>query len=708
MAAIVHREKRLSQRALYIDTGDVFQGAPVFNFGNGEPEFRWLATIPVDVFTLGNHEFDKGEPNLFDQIDRWVNYPLLAANYIFEDWQEPKNRQLGRYVQPYTIVNAKGLRIGIIGLGDIGSMYSITRGGNSTGITPVEANETVRAYVNFLSPAVDLIVIASHLGLSEDQELTNGHEVYFTADKDVSHLLNREQDPWVALDCPECRPGVRKYWVPGVRGIDVILGGHLHVLTRPPMVLEDPAGRPVVLEHPGAFAKYVTRLDFAVAVPAERYACLSGTCVVCDDAGCTDRQDHFSRGTSCTSDEDCAVYKLAPFGAEVVSHKQTVFPVDSIWCAEPRPDPYSYAFGDTTSFRRDAEALAEYCSNHVDARSRNLLEPYRVRMETDPNFILTQIYGFAPRTILRKNTGTGGDSELGNLTCLAMMRRKRVEAEFCVTNTLGIRDNLYAGLIDMEAVFNSFPFENTITVMYLSGREVQELFDYVTERSHGRGCQSQAQIAGASFVMNCGQVKRNDSHYPCSAPEDCCPYRPEICEPDYQGTARWECNQGSCYAHPAEDIMINGRPLDPDGSYKMATNDYIARGGSGFEVLRRNITKIDTGIAMRDALLELLRGFPSCRQLLENPDPNSVDAFSLSYCLEHSDEQGKRSILVRGACSCGDVLDFADGKLDSEGQKQVLFRCTSIDTLLVQFCRNPLEFPIVVGHSDGRITRKVN
>jgi len=708
VAAIIERERRLGQRVIYIDTGDVFQGAPVFNFGSGEPEFRWLASIPPDVMTVGNHEFDKGTDNLVLQVSNWVNFPFLAANYIFEDWQEEKNRQLGRYVQPFTIVNARGLRLAVIGMGDIGSMYSITRGGNSLGITPVEANEAVRAYVNFLSPAVDLVVVASHLGLSEDQELTDGHEIYFPADHDVGHYLRRAEDPWLELDCPECQPGVKKYWVPGVRGIDVILGGHLHVLTHPPMLLSDPAGREVLLEHPGAFAKFVTRLDLAVAVPAEHYACDGGTCVVCDDQGCGPRQDHFSRGSSCNSDGDCSLPRLAPYGAELVSHQQRIFPVDSIWCAEPRPDPYSYPFGDTTSFVRDAEALANYCRGQLDARSRNLLEPYRVRMELDPRFILTQIYGYAPRTINRKNTGTGGDSELGNLTTLAMMRRKRVEAEFCVTNTLGIRDNLYAGLIDMESIFNSFPFENTITVMYLSGREIQELFDFVTERSNGRGCQSQAQVSGASFIMNCGQVNRNEEHYPCSTAEDCCQYREDICQPDYQGTTRWECNRGACYAHPAEDIKISGQPLNLEASYKLATNDYIAKGGSGFEVLRRNITKIDTGVPMRDALLELLRGFPTCRQLLAAPDPNEVDAFSLSFCQEHSDEAGRRSIVLRGACTCGDVLDFSDGQLTPEQRQQVLFRCTAIDSLAVQFCRNPLDFPIVVGESDGRITRKVN
>ena len=56
-----------------------------------------------------------------------------------------------------------------------------------------------------------------HLGLSEDQELTAGHEIYMTADKDVDHYLDRKLDPWKRLICPECQEGVVKYWVPGVR-----------------------------------------------------------------------------------------------------------------------------------------------------------------------------------------------------------------------------------------------------------------------------------------------------------------------------------------------------------------------------------------------------------------------------------------------------------------------------------------------------------
>ena len=692
IAALIKRERQRGSRVLYLDSGDIYQGAPVFNFGSGEPEFRWQSNIGVDAMVMGNHEFDKGAKNLADQARRWINYPLLAANYLFDD---PKaNKELGREVEPYTIINTHGLKVGIIGLGDVGSMYSIRRGGNSVGITPIESTETARMYVDFLSPVVDLVVVLSHMGLTDDKELVAGRNIYLKKDKipDIKHFLQRkpEQDRWQTRDCPECSADTAKYWIPGVRGIDIILGGHLHILTDPPMILRDPAGREVLLEHPGAFAKFLTRIDLSVAVPSREYFCNV------NEGICVPQDAHFSNRVACQSHADCAYHKLAPYGAEIVAHRHSLFPIDSMWCGDPRPQPDDYTDGIyDTMFAYDVQSMMEHCRGRGHGPTRNLLEPIQLQLQFDPNFLLTQIFGYAPKSVLRKDTGSGGDSALGNMTTFAMMIRKRVEAEFCVTNTLGIRDNFYPGVIDMETVFNVFPFENTITVMYLSGQEVQELYDFVTERSSGRGCQSQAQIAGSSFVMNCGQVKRNRANYSCSVPQDCCQYRPEICDVDYEGTAAWQCNQGRCYGHPAEEIMISGQPLQLEASYKMATNDYIAKGGSGFEVLRRNTTKVDTGIAMRDALTEYLRSFPSCNQLI-HADPNQVDPFALSFCLDYETKLQQGRLVVRGSCTCTDVLaeDFR--------------KCRSLGPAIKQFCRNPLYYPIIVGESDGRIQRKVN
>lgn len=157
------------------------------------------------------------------------------------------------------------------------------------------------------------------------------------------------------------------------------------------------------------------------------------------------------------------------------------------------------------------------------------------------------------------------------------------------------------GLVSIEEMFNIFPFENSLTTMFLSGLEVQELFDFVTERSAGRGCQTQAQISGVSFVMNCAQALRNERAPECSVADDCADWAADASKSAAQ------CVLNKCYRSPAEDILIQEAPLNPTESYKAAVNDFIGRGGSGFEVLRRNTTKVETKLSLRDALIDYMR-----------------------------------------------------------------------------------------------------
>lgn len=184
----------------------------------------------------------------------------------------------------------------------------------------------------------------------------------------------------------------------------------------------------------------------------------------------------------------------------------------------------------------------------------------------DQTYNMDQVIGEASEKLLRYGS-TGGDSMLGNFAAEAMRDFPGVETEIAITNTLGIRSDIGAEIesgdanwpITLDDLFNSMPFDNTITTMYLSGAELQETLDYVSSRSTDRGCNSQAQVAGLTFTMN--------------------------------------CRDGV-----AEDIFVNGEPMDPNGSYEVATNNYIARGGSGFYMLERNTTQFDTGVSIRDAV----------------------------------------------------------------------------------------------------------
>jgi 5'-nucleotidase / UDP-sugar diphosphatase len=505
IATIAKGIRETSARSLWLDSGDCFQGAPVFNMFKGEAEMRALSLAGMDGAVIGNHEFDLGSQNLFEQIDNWAQFPLLAANYVFEDPPNPDQRSLRDVCQPYAIYDLDGLKVGVIGMANWSSMTGIFEGGNSLGVRPLADDVVVRQYVALLRPVVDVLVLVSHLGLDEDEGLAA------TEVEDENDAL-------------------------AVAGVDVILGGHLHIVTNPPKILPtDEPGHSTVLVHSGAFAKFVGRLDVVVRVGADN-----------------SRPDRRSRITAYAYDN---------------------LPVDS-----RTPDDQDVA---------------------------ELLWPYSVAIsrEIDLDGVFAYVNTPGASKIVR-NDLSGGDSQLGNMVARAMQVRPGVEAEFALTNSLGIRADFEQGPLTVEQMFNVFPFENSITVMYLSGLEIQETLDFVARKSSDRGCRTQAQVAGLWFDMVC----RGD-----------CPGNRAACAKNiYLGEDCRQGNPGGPITSPRCTRVI------PSGLYRVAVNDYIARGGSGFEVLKRNASKQDTGVSLRDALSIHLRSQPACADdVVDVSDPNN-------------------------------------------------------------------------------------
>src|SRR6187200_3010634 len=77
MAYVLNRERARASRVVHLDSGDCFQGAPIFNYFKGEPETRVMSQLGVDAAVIGNHEFDFGAQNVATQMQRWASFPLL-------------------------------------------------------------------------------------------------------------------------------------------------------------------------------------------------------------------------------------------------------------------------------------------------------------------------------------------------------------------------------------------------------------------------------------------------------------------------------------------------------------------------------------------------------------------------------------------------------------------------------------------------------
>ena len=153
---------------------------------------------------------------------------------------------------------------------------------------------------------------------------------------------------------------------------------------------------------------------------------------------------------------------------------------------------------------------------------------------------------------------------------------------------------------------------------------------------------------------------------------------------------------------------MNGEPLDPGFFYKVATNNYIAGGGSGFTMLKRNTTQFDTGVAMRDALIDFFQNYCTCTQLLSETitlDDGSMrcnglptDEIALQACETIRDDPDSASA---GKCSCGEVNRAVAAGLSETPE------CGYVTDPMRAFCASPMDVPIIAGVEDGRIVRRI-
>lgn len=598
MAYLLQRERARSGRSLHIEGGDCFQGAPIFNFFQGEPEMKVQSALGVDAMVIANHEFDLGPLNAARQIQRWANFPVLAANYKFEQADRPGNVLIGNVIRPFSVFNQGGLKVGVIGMANLSSLTSIFDQPNRLGIQPINTVETAQFYIDLLRPNVDLVVFTTHLGLEVDQRMirnTTGIDVVLGSHNHI--VLNPPQE---LEDCTADPQSPGHVWVMDPERL-------VDPEAAPPLDAEhpDPKNHPwqkirrctprkVVLAHSGAFAKYVGRLDLVVSNDPKE---LPGT------------YDPLNR-------------------FEVVSQRYVAFPVDD---ATPE-DPW----------------ITE------------ILQPYRRQLDLVAD--LDILVGYSPSGS-RRIASQGGDSPLGNLVSNSIWLRLGVQTDFSMTNSTGIRQDLLPGPVTVEQMYNIFPFDNSITKMQLSGEEVEEMFDFIARRSAGRGCTSQAQIAGARIRINCTGCTRDNAVRECKTDQDCPVPEPGACNPTtkrcavapcadaiYIGTPDAKCSadadcphvgtlpvEGACRAGRCtcgsddECVGRDGKPrpgacakrqvgerglcmsaVQRTNLYELATSNYLATGGSGFRVLQRNTTQVDTRIQQRDALIDYIRQGKPC------------------------------------------------------------------------------------------------
>jgi 5'-nucleotidase len=226
MGGMAHRSSLIKQiraqepHVLLLDSGDIWQGTPYFNFFMGELEYKLMSQMQYDASTLGNHDFDNGLEGLQKQLPN-ATFPFLIANYDFS------NTILAGRFQPYKVFEKAGHRIGVFGLGiEMAGLVADKNFGATKYLDPIA---TANAMVAKLRGAekCDLIICLSHLGYK-----------YASAKVDDFKLAA------------------------GAPGIDLILGGHTHTFLDKPDVVAGPNGHQTLINQVGWSGINLGRLDY--------------------------------------------------------------------------------------------------------------------------------------------------------------------------------------------------------------------------------------------------------------------------------------------------------------------------------------------------------------------------------------------------------------------------------------------------------------
>jgi 5'-nucleotidase len=242
-AALIKDIRSQEPNVLLLDSGDIFQGTPYFNFFGGELEYKLMSQMAYDASTLGNHDFDNGLEGLQRQLPH-ATFPFLIANYDFS-----KTPLAGRFA-PYKVFEKQGLRIGVFGLGiELAGLVADKNFGGTVYLDPVAKAQEVVAQLRGPEKC-DLVVCLSHLGYK-----------YADAKLDDRKLAAQ------------------------VSGIDLVLGGHTHTFLNAPEPVPSPDGRPTMINQVGWSGINLGRLDYEFS-PKTKRAGLASASVVPVRAAC--------------------------------------------------------------------------------------------------------------------------------------------------------------------------------------------------------------------------------------------------------------------------------------------------------------------------------------------------------------------------------------------------------------------------------------
>lgn len=165
LAAFLKAERDASPELLLLSAGDNRTGDPYVDHGEkpGVPMIRLMNRLGFDLSTLGNHEFDSGHRALQANLDA-ARFGFVCANVRSAEGAELN-------LKPYHIFERQGVRIGVLGLVQVGKQgLPDANPANCRGLIFRDPLAVARDYA-YLRGECDVLILLTHLGLSDDRQL---------------------------------------------------------------------------------------------------------------------------------------------------------------------------------------------------------------------------------------------------------------------------------------------------------------------------------------------------------------------------------------------------------------------------------------------------------------------------------------------------------------------------------------------------------
>lgn len=226
LSSVIQQIRQQKDNILLLDSGDVFQGTPYFNFFKGEVEYKLMSKMGYDATTIGNHEFDNGLVGIYEQLPH-AGFSHIISNYDFSD------TILKDVFPSYKIFKKSGLNIGVFGLGiELKGLVGAKLYENTKYLDPIPVAKEMLQELQ--SKKCDLIICLSHLG--------------------YAYKSNKIDDLKLAAQ---------------VEGIDLILGGHTHTFLDEPTLVKSSGGFKTIVNQVGTGAARLGKINFEFSTKNE-------------------------------------------------------------------------------------------------------------------------------------------------------------------------------------------------------------------------------------------------------------------------------------------------------------------------------------------------------------------------------------------------------------------------------------------------------